>query len=228
LQNRQLGDSSNHDTHVSSEESEIRGYASSTLSSSVFPIANCTAPAPAPASLEVSSLEYVERKRDIDINVNLNVEKALSMIDKLNKLLCTKKIEKSETNLSQLPSIVSTQDQTNNSEQFLSITEAKKELPESLISLSSGFLIKSESDIDTLILLLQRKFQMSQEKLEQWRTKIAFEMWDNNNYWKKECESMSEADFLEYKQNFETKMGVPTTPHKKELKNKSLALIEYG
>ncbi|CAH1768246.1 1347_t:CDS:1 [Entrophospora sp. SA101] len=29
LQNRQLGDSSNHDTHVSSEESEIRGYASS-------------------------------------------------------------------------------------------------------------------------------------------------------------------------------------------------------
>jgi len=29
---------------------------------------------------------------------------------------------------------------------------------------------------------------------------------------------MSEADFLKYKQNFETKIGVPTTPHKKELK----------
>ena len=39
---------------------------------------------------------------------------------------------------------------------------------------------------------------------------------------------MSEADFLKYKQNFETKIGVPTTPHKKELKNKSLALIEYA
>ncbi|CAG8854419.1 16430_t:CDS:2, partial [Gigaspora margarita] len=45
---------------------------------------------------------------------------------------------------------------------------------------------------------------------------------------KKERESMGEADFLEYKRNFETKMGVPTTPHKKELKKKSLALIEYA
>ena len=44
---------------------------------------------------------------------------------------------------------------------------------------------------------------------------------------KKERESMSEADFLEYKRNFEAKMKVPTTPHKKELKNKSIALIEY-
>jgi len=39
---------------------------------------------------------------------------------------------------------------------------------------------------------------------------------------------MSEADFLEHKRNFETKMGVPTTPHKKELKNKILAIIEYA
>ncbi|RHZ78004.1 hypothetical protein Glove_168g319 [Diversispora epigaea] len=53
-------------------------------------------------------------------------------------------------------------------------------------------------------------------------------MRDNQNYWKKERLSMNETDFLEYKQNFETKMKVPTTPHKKELKNKSLALIEYG
>ena len=45
---------------------------------------------------------------------------------------------------------------------------------------------------------------------------------------KKERESMSEADFLEHKRNFETKMGVPTTPHKKELKNKFLAIIEYA
>src|SRR5437879_13356191 len=46
----------------------------------------------------------------------------------------------------------------------------------SAISLSSELLIKNESDIDTLILLLQQKFQMSQEKLDQWRFKIAFEM----------------------------------------------------
>ena len=69
---------------------------------------------------------------------------------------------------------------------------------------------------------------MSQERLEQWRTKIAFELRDNQNYWKKERESMSEAEFLEYKRNFEAKMKVPTTPHKKELKNKSLAIIEYA
>ncbi|CAG8845317.1 5209_t:CDS:2, partial [Gigaspora margarita] len=74
----------------------------------------------------------------------------------------------------------------------------------------------------------KQKFQLSQEKLEQWRAKIAFEMRDNQNYWKKERESMSKADFLEYKQNFEAKMSVPTTPHKKELKKKSLAIIEYA
>ncbi|CAG8661796.1 10940_t:CDS:1, partial [Paraglomus occultum] len=45
---------------------------------------------------------------------------------------------------------------------------------------------------------------------------------------KKERESMSEADFLEHKRNFEAKMKVPTTPHKKELKNKYLAIIEYA
>jgi len=39
---------------------------------------------------------------------------------------------------------------------------------------------------------------------------------------------MSEADFLEYKRNFETKMKVPTTPYKKELKTRSLAFIEYA
>ncbi|CAJ0845752.1 9401_t:CDS:1 [Entrophospora sp. SA101] len=75
----------------------------------------------------------------------------------------------------------------------------EKKIPESLTSLSSEFLIKNESDIDTLILLLQQKFQMSQERLEQWRFKIAFEMQDNQNYWKKEHESMDEAEFLEYK-----------------------------
>jgi len=51
--------------------------------------------------------------------------------------------------------------------------------------LSSKFLIENESDIDTLLLLLQQKFKMPQEKLEQWRDKIAFEFRDNVNYWKK-------------------------------------------
>ncbi|CAG8840602.1 14766_t:CDS:2, partial [Gigaspora margarita] len=84
----------------------------------------------------------------------------------------------------------------------------------------------NESNIDTIIFYLQEKFQISKEKLEQWRAKIAFEMWDNHNYWKKECESMDEITFLD-KRNFEAKMKVPTTPYKKELKNKSLAIIEY-
>ena len=39
---------------------------------------------------------------------------------------------------------------------------------------------------------------------------------------------MSEVDFLEYKRKFETKMGVPTTLHKKELKSRFMALIEYA
>ncbi|RHZ45576.1 hypothetical protein Glove_669g23 [Diversispora epigaea] len=96
------------------------------------------------------------------------------------------------------------------------------------ISLSSEYLIKNESDIDTFVLLLQQKIQISSEKLKQWRTKIVFEMRDNQNYWKKERESINEINFLEYKRNFETKMGVPTTSYKKELKKKSLALIKYA
>nr|CAG8649359.1 913_t:CDS:1 [Entrophospora candida] len=120
------------------------------------------------------------------------------------------------------------QNQSNDSEQFSSITEAKIEIPESLISLSSEFLIKNKSDVDILIFYLQQKFQMPQERLEKWKNNILFEMRDNQNYWKKERESMSEAEFLEYKRNFEAKMKVPTTPHKKELKNKSLVFIEYA
>ncbi|CAG8718658.1 895_t:CDS:2, partial [Gigaspora rosea] len=117
---------------------------------------------------------------------------------------CNNIVEKSKTNL--LPSLTSTQNLSNDSKHFSDIIETKKELSESLISLSSEFLIRNESDIDVLILLLQQKFQMSKEKLEQ-------------------C--MDEIAFLEYKRNFEAKMKVPTTPHKKELKNKSLAIIEY-
>jgi hypothetical protein len=97
-------------------------------------------------------------------------------------------------------------------------------MPELSISSSSEFLIKNESDIDTLILLSQQKFQMSREKLEQWRTTIAFEFRDNTNYWKKERESMNEDDFLKYKRKYEARLGVSTTPCKKKL---SLAFIEY-
>ena len=57
-----------------------------------------------------------------------------------------------------------------------------QKMPEPAISLSSKFLIENESDIDTLLLLLQQKFKMPQEKLEQWRDKIAFEFRDNINY----------------------------------------------
>ncbi|CAG8509012.1 1018_t:CDS:2 [Cetraspora pellucida] len=52
------------------------------------------------------------------------------------------------------------QDQLNNYEQFSNITKTKIKIPESLISLSSEYLIKNESDIDTLIFYLQEKFQM--------------------------------------------------------------------
>ncbi|CAJ0906319.1 698_t:CDS:2, partial [Entrophospora sp. SA101] len=153
------------------------------------------------------------------IPVTTDIATSRSSNEVCEKSSCNNIVEKSVTNLPQLSSIASTQDQSNNSEQFSSITEAKKELPKSLISLSTEYLIKCESDIEVLIFLLQQKFQMSQEKLEQWRTKIAFEMRDNQNYWKKECKSMDETDFLEYKRNFETKMKVPTTLHKKELKS---------
>ncbi|CAG8682673.1 17353_t:CDS:2, partial [Cetraspora pellucida] len=43
----------------------------------------------------------------------------------------------------------------------------EKEISDFLISLSSEFLIKSESDMNMLIFYLQQKFQMSREKLEQ-------------------------------------------------------------
>ena len=46
---------------------------------------------------------------------------------------------------------------------------------------------------------------MSKEKLEQWRDNIAFEFRDNTNYWKKDCESMNEADFLEHKRDLRLK-----------------------
>src|SRR6185369_17821053 len=82
----------------------------------------------------------------------------------------------------------------------------EKKIAESLTPLSSEFLIKNESDIDTLILLLQQKFQMSQERLEQWRAKIAYEMQDKYIYWKKECKSMDEITFLKYKRNFKVKI----------------------
>ena len=128
----------------------------------------------------------------IPITTDTTISKSSNEV--CEKSSCNNIVEKSITDLPQL-----SQDQLNNSEQFLSITEAKKELPESLTSLSSEFLIKNESDIDMLIFHLQQKFQLSQERLEQWRFKIAFEMRDNQNYWKKEHESMNEAEFLEHK-----------------------------
>ncbi|CAG8797314.1 31452_t:CDS:2 [Gigaspora margarita] len=113
---------------------------------------------------------------------------------------------------------------TSNSED--KIGEDNKSSPETVPE--KEILIRNESDIDALILLLQQKFKMSKKILDKWKADIVFEFRDNTKYWKKERESMPEADFLEYKKNFEAKMGVPTTPHKNELKNKSLALIEYA
>ncbi|CAG8731999.1 16898_t:CDS:1, partial [Cetraspora pellucida] len=61
---------------------------------------------------------------------------------------CNNIVEKSETNLLQLPSLTSTQNLLNVFKQISDIIEAKKEIPESLIFLSLEFLIKNESDID--------------------------------------------------------------------------------
>ncbi|CAG8593074.1 11464_t:CDS:1, partial [Scutellospora calospora] len=78
---------------------------------------------------------------------------------------CNNIVKKSETNL--LLSLISTQNLSNDSKYFSDIIEIKKELSKSLISLSSEFLIRNESNIDVFILLLQQKFQISKEKLEQ-------------------------------------------------------------
>ncbi|CAG8468039.1 8640_t:CDS:10 [Cetraspora pellucida] len=80
---------------------------------------------------------------------------------------CNNIVKKSETNLLQLPSLASTQNLSNVSKQFSDIIKTKKELSKFLISLSSEFLIRNESDIDSFILLLQQKFQILKEKLEQ-------------------------------------------------------------
>jgi hypothetical protein len=142
----------------------------------------------------------------IPITTDITISK--SSIEICEESSCNNIVEKSVTKLPQLSSSILTQNESNDSKQFSNIIEIKKEIPESLISLSSEYLIKNESDINTLILLLQQKFQMSKEKLEQWRTKITFELRDNQNYWKKERENMSEADFLDYKQKFEAKLGI--------------------
>ena len=51
------------------------------------------------------------------------------------------------------------------------VNEQVKEIP-----------IRNKSYIDALILLLQQKFKMSKETLEQWRGNITFELRDNSNY----------------------------------------------
>ncbi|CAG8629929.1 9447_t:CDS:2, partial [Paraglomus occultum] len=100
----------------------------------------------------------------------------------------------------------------------------EKKIPEFLTPLSSEFLIKNESDIDS--------FYSKNSKCRK-------KNWNNGDLrlpkkceitiiiGKKSARAWDEADFLEYKRNFEAKRKVPTTPYKKELKSKSLALIEY-
>ncbi|CAG8701078.1 44595_t:CDS:2, partial [Gigaspora margarita] len=99
----------------------------------------------------------------------------------------------------------------------------KKEVKE--ISIDKAYGISYEKSYDTITVNYD---QNNVTEILPKRDKIAFKLRDNNNYWKKEHESISQADFLEYKKNFKAKMGVPTTPYKKELKNKPLALIEYA
>ncbi|CAG8841820.1 10103_t:CDS:2, partial [Gigaspora margarita] len=145
-----------------------------------------------------SNIEFTDDNRNKDKSIN----------DSSDDLPETK-VTKSQTfnsSSSKVKVSISTESQISDSSDSAqaSMTVLKK-LPE--------LLLKNGSDIDALIILLRQKFKILEERLEQWRANIAFELRDNNNYWK-ERESMSEADFLEHKQNFEAKMGVPTTPHK--------------
>ncbi|CAG8516327.1 12286_t:CDS:2, partial [Cetraspora pellucida] len=118
-------------------------------------------------SYKPESIDETQKLFDsIPITTDITISKSSNEVCEDSS--CNNMVEKSVTKSSQLPSSVLIQNQSNNSKQFSSITKAKKELPESLISLSSEYLIKHKSDISTLILLLQQKFQMSKEKLEQW------------------------------------------------------------
>src|SRR5438128_263794 len=59
------------------------------------------------------------------------------------KSSCNNIVKKFETNLPQLSSIVLAQNQSNNFKQFSNITKTRIEIPESLISLFSEYLIKN-------------------------------------------------------------------------------------
>ncbi|CAG8482285.1 36682_t:CDS:2 [Gigaspora margarita] len=164
-----------------------------------------------------------------------SVQSLLDLFDKAIKSVTSKTMTKyhDQTNvevsiLSEKVSLETTPSlplsHTSNSEN--KISENNKSLPET--DPKKEILIRNESDIDTLILFLQQKYKISKKILDKWKADVVFEFRDNTKYWKEERESMPEADFLKHKKNFEAKMGVPTTPYKKELKNKSLALIEYA
>ena len=53
---------------------------------------------------------------------------------------------------------------------------------------------------------------MSKEHLRRWRDSIVFEMRDYQDYWRgvyeKKFKDKSVAGFLEYKQNYEDKLGI--------------------
>ncbi|CAG8634810.1 7258_t:CDS:2, partial [Paraglomus occultum] len=75
------------------------------------------------------------------------------------------------------------------------IDEDNKSLPEMVPKNSTKvstlpekeILIRNESDIDAIILILQQNFEKLPKKiLDKWREGIAFEFCDNTKYWKKE------------------------------------------
>lgn len=55
-----------------------------------------------------------------------------------------------------------------------SITDSLHESRLSELNPSELFIVKNESDIDTLVLHLQQKFKMSKERLEEWKKDYLF------------------------------------------------------
>nr|CAG8672598.1 4557_t:CDS:2 [Entrophospora candida] len=201
LQNRPLGNSSNHDTYVSSEESEIRGYASSSkdLSQYFLPRKNDT--------------EIIPKVSD-EIDISKTNNNTLQEIPNMTPYLA-----QPENNMSSL--IESNSQMAHSAESLIPPIGTIPIVASTLMSPLSAYIFLILLIIAVMWFIILRRTWGFERKSDQLRN-----MWARKK--KKERESMDEVAFLEYKRNFEAKMKVPTTPHKKELKNKSLVIIEYA
>ncbi|RGB38560.1 hypothetical protein C1646_740514 [Rhizophagus diaphanus] len=107
-----------------------------------------------------------------------------------------------------------------------SITDSLHESRLSELNPSELFIVKNESDIDTLVLHLQQKFtqrvrsKMSKERLEEWKKAIYSELREYQRYWEQNVmrKHMSESEFLEYRLRERAEGGFPVAVTKNKLK----------